>query len=385
MKKILVFIAICIFIILNENTFGFSPNTNKKLNTQNPFYIYDEDHNVKFEIIENFISDPQPLGDQPDLIITSLRACWGIHRNYTCEGLYIVISARNIGKSFDNGGAVIKCYVALFDNEQTTPFGYVVLTPIFSPTVWEKECLLGLSIFLPETEIKVHPEIVRAFLDYTNIIPESNEDNNNASCEVPLAITISGYVYEKNVTDELIPIKDCDVRDGSDFPYNILTRRTFTDTNGYYLGIMFPREPTDEAFIYRIITKNCEKSKLSLPTEPLMPGDSVEIDLIFEGIAPLKPFVPIGKIFGITGQKYNFFTFTFDWDSKEIYLRFYWGDGTLSDWLGPYRSLELVKESKTWETKGRKTIYLAAMDENGNLSPLSHSHNIIIFPGLLQK
>ncbi len=78
-------------------------------------------------------------------------------------------------------------------------------------------------------------------------------------------------------------------------------------------------------------------------------------------VAPEDP-----EISGKTNIKVNTeYEYTFvatDDNEDEIYLYVTWGDGTTSDWIGPYASGEVVTLSHSWENKGDFTIQAKAKD-----------------------
>jgi subtilisin family serine protease len=63
---------------------------------------------------------------------------------------------------------------------------------------------------------------------------------------------------------------------------------------------------------------------------------------------------------------YNFTTT--DPNDDEVYYFIYWGDGTNSDWIGPYPSGDKIIKSHTWSKKGTYIIKAKAKDINENES-----------------
>ena len=55
-------------------------------------------------------------------------------------------------------------------------------------------------------------------------------------------------------------------------------------------------------------------------------------------------------------------------DGGQIYYKFNWGDGTESEWLGPYNSGDNVEESHTWNSRGSFEIKVKAKDIHGKES-----------------
>jgi len=63
---------------------------------------------------------------------------------------------------------------------------------------------------------------------------------------------------------------------------------------------------------------------------------------------------------------YNFTTTDPDGDEVSYYIE--WGDGTNSNWIGPYLSGDVVTKSHTWSKKGTYIIKAKAIDIHGNES-----------------
>ena len=86
---------------------------------------------------------------------------------------------------------------------------------------------------------------------------------------------------------------------------------------------------------------------------------------------PNKPSRPTGPINGKMGIEYNYSTSSTDPQGNDLYYFFYWGDGTNSGWLGPYKSGEEVKASNIWQIKANYKIRVKAKDTNGHESEWS--------------
>jgi len=88
--------------------------------------------------------------------------------------------------------------------------------------------------------------------------------------------------------------------------------------------------------------------------------------------APLKPDTPSGPINGKFGEEYNYSTSTIDVDGNIVYYYWDWGDGSSSDWIGPYNSGEEVTISHIWNKRGEYSIKVKAKDDEGFESPWSN-------------
>lgn len=90
--------------------------------------------------------------------------------------------------------------------------------------------------------------------------------------------------------------------------------------------------------------------------------------LVLQGInvegKPDKPLTPSGPSSGKSGEEHIYTTSTTDPDGDQLYYIWGWGDGTFSDWLGPYSSGEECSESHIWNDVGRYNIKVKAKDIN---------------------
>ena len=78
--------------------------------------------------------------------------------------------------------------------------------------------------------------------------------------------------------------------------------------------------------------------------------------------APVKPQVPSGPSSGAPGTSYLFSTTTTDDDGDRILYMWDWGDGTFSDWLGPFNSGVTATAFNSWVEKGSYEIKVKAKD-----------------------
>ncbi len=68
------------------------------------------------------------------------------------------------------------------------------------------------------------------------------------------------------------------------------------------------------------------------------------------------------------GAQFTYTTNTTDPDNDPISYRWQWGDGTYSDWIGPYESGETCEASHAWTEPGNYEIKVQASDPNGGIS-----------------
>jgi len=101
-----------------------------------------------------------------------------------------------------------------------------------------------------------------------------------------------------------------------------------------------------------------------------------------ENNPPNKPARPMGVKSGVTGKAYDFSTYTTDLDGDEIYYKWSWGDGTFSNWLGPYDSSEEIIISHEWSKKGLFNVKVKSRDIYRAESDWSDPYPIVmpVFP-----
>ena len=87
----------------------------------------------------------------------------------------------------------------------------------------------------------------------------------------------------------------------------------------------------------------------------------------FENInyPPNTPEKPLGTMKGKPNNEYTFSSSCIDPDGNDIFYMFDWGDGTSSDWIGPYSSGEKIETNYTWESEGTYFVKVKAIDSLG--------------------
>jgi len=94
---------------------------------------------------------------------------------------------------------------------------------------------------------------------------------------------------------------------------------------------------------------------------------------------PLTPTTPSGTTKGDPGMDYDFSSSTTDPDGDDIFYFFDWGDGTDSDWLGPYSSGEACVASNSWTQSGTYEVSVKAKDVFDSESDWSNSLSVNIY------
>jgi hypothetical protein len=116
----------------------------------------------------------------------------------------------------------------------------------------------------------------------------------------------------------------------------------------WYNSILFPHDPSET-------TKNSYCHTKPYPNYP-----------------PNQPSTPLGPNSVKVGETHSWSSSTTDPNGDRIYIRFNWGDGSSSNWAGPYDSGATVAASHAYSTKGNYQITSQAQDEHGLNSVLSN-------------
>ena len=103
----------------------------------------------------------------------------------------------------------------------------------------------------------------------------------------------------------------------------------------------------------------------------------LSMGLIVTSTPPLKPTVT-GPDHGVYNQTLTFSAVTTDPNCEQIYYLFDWGNGEVSDWLGPFNSGEVVEASYSWPGIGAYIVKVKAKDVNNANSEWSNPHRVDI-------
>jgi hypothetical protein len=108
----------------------------------------------------------------------------------------------------------------------------------------------------------------------------------------------------------------------------------------------------------------------------LTSGGFPDMDLGFKTFGldtslPEKPLQPSGSTSGKIHVEYTYSSSTTDPDGDQLFYLFDWGDGTQSDWVGPYTSGDTAEANHSWNKKGNYDIRVKAKDSYGAESPWS--------------
>jgi PKD repeat protein len=102
------------------------------------------------------------------------------------------------------------------------------------------------------------------------------------------------------------------------------------------------------------------KAKDALGAESgLSPALSVDI---IDNLPPERPGPPSGPQLGYVNILYEYSASTTDPDDDEVYYKFDWADGTITNWLGPYESGAICNAYYGWTTAGTYSVRVKAKD-----------------------
>ncbi len=105
-------------------------------------------------------------------------------------------------------------------------------------------------------------------------------------------------------------------------------------------------------------------------------------EMCIKNYSPEIPQIPSGLSDGEIGVEYLFTTNTTDPEGDDIYYLFNWGDGSISNWIGPYKSGEIVEAVHTWDNIGVYNVRVKAKDELHSESNWSEPNTINIYEKL---
>jgi hypothetical protein len=94
---------------------------------------------------------------------------------------------------------------------------------------------------------------------------------------------------------------------------------------------------------------------------------------------PETPPAPNGPDSGIINTQYTFTATTTDPEGEQISYMFDWGDGTTSDWIGPYTSGVPGSALHQWTEAGTYDVKVKAKDIGGGESGWSVAHSMTIY------
>jgi endo-1,4-beta-xylanase len=99
-------------------------------------------------------------------------------------------------------------------------------------------------------------------------------------------------------------------------------------------------------------------------TVSVLPEDnaSLLITINLDNNPPTIPSTPDGPAAGKAGIKYTYTTSSSDPDENQLHYKWDFGDGSYSDWLGPYESGVITEVNHTWSKKGSYELKVKTKD-----------------------
>lgn len=187
--------------------------------------------------------------------------------------------------------------------------------------------------------------------------------------------------YEDLFLENFYPVSNFNfTNDEMDEIWNIIISHNFFNLETHY-----EREPicdgsfanvtiTGNGLIHSVQTENIDMDKLDNIVKLINGFSPDDCNLFYTALinhGPLKPSKPTGSLTGKIRNEYNYTSFGFDTEDDNIYFKFDWGDGTTSEWAGPYESSENVSLIHSWIKKGEYNVRVKSIDDpngDGNLS-----------------
>ncbi len=106
--------------------------------------------------------------------------------------------------------------------------------------------------------------------------------------------------------------------------------------------------------------------------------------LNYSGIGPLESYTPNipdkpeGPTLITSSKTYNYTTQTTDPNNDKLYYKVDWGDGIISNWMGPYYSGEQISFSHQWKNNGTFQIKIKAKDAKNLNTEWSKPLNVTV-------
>ena len=112
--------------------------------------------------------------------------------------------------------------------------------------------------------------------------------------------------------------------------------------------------------------------------EEFQPFGDPSLAIQSDSQAPNKPAKPSGPATGKVGTSYTYTTSAIEPNGEQVYYLFDWGDGTTSDWIGPYTSGTSGSADHKWSSHDVFLVKSIAKDENGAIGTWSDPLTVTI-------
>jgi hypothetical protein len=182
--------------------------------------------------------------------------------------------------------------------------------------------------------------------------------------------TINGTTYVENIKLSSPGVYYFVAKAQVDQVYaDVLAPETYGDTS--YLRLI--KERTDDDY-HEVMNGNDGSQTINGNTWWYSPV----IQVYVLNNAPERPSRPTGPYEGKPDEEYTFSTKASDPDGDQVLYQWDWGDGSYSEWLGPFDSNKEVSASHAWPVTGNFEITVKAKDVYGEESDWSNSLSINI-------
>jgi hypothetical protein len=99
-----------------------------------------------------------------------------------------------------------------------------------------------------------------------------------------------------------------------------------------------------------------------------------------DDLAPLRPVILDGPPQAGSGIAISFESVAADPEGDQLYYQWDWGDGNISEWLGPYGFGEHIETNYQWAQNGNYSVKVRTRDIIGKQSDWSAGYNVTIAP-----
>ena len=151
----------------------------------------------------------------------------------------------------------------------------------------------------------------------------------------------------------------------------------FDPINGVYTGVTY-NGPGSGIAGGACFIENWEGKGVFVGLNQAEPDSIFGMEICIGNPPPETPDVPSGPSNGVVWEEYTFCTSTTDPEGEQVYYMWDWGDGTVSEWIGPYDSGATACASHIWTEAGTYEITVKAKDVSGRKSGWSDPKTIDI-------
>lgn len=163
--------------------------------------------------------------------------------------------------------------------------------------------------------------------------------------------TLSGYVHDTAMT----PLENALIR----VYFHDTYRENTSDATGYY-------HVTDIPICYCLKNATCSKIGYYPEWALLSITENTTHDFI---LTPANQSTPYGPSQGFTNITYTFnFLIPEIPGQDQLFAAWTWGDGTTSEWLGPFPGGQWISGNHSWTVPGKYDVRVKLKDNNGSIT-----------------